>query len=242
MKFKFLSAFCVLMLGLASQAKAITNGVVISPDQAPFVVMVEDRTMHTVGTGVVVGPGVILTAEHCIPSKDTQSLYIDGKPVVTQILLPKDDGGNIRLDLALLSVDASLFPAYTPVFSQSPSNAAFDVEIIGYGFAYRPGTALELDESTILRKGRNRVQDPARQINSSYINIYFEHGPQDERMPSGALPGDSGGPMLIGQSVIGIGSKSVFNTSNYVNLTGARAHGFLESASKQGFQIQFERR
>lgn len=218
---------------------AITNGIPLSDEDYLAVVLIEDMETETVGTGVVVGNGTILTAEHCVPSKNSQSIKINGEYLVSEII----GGDNVisasSLDLALLKIPLNRLKSILPIAKSQLPSPPIPISIIGYGLAFKEGLPLDYDTSLVKRIGQNAIGNGPNSINDLYLNINFERIPYNSAARSGALPGDSGGPMLWNDSVVGIASKSIF-LSSYVNLLGPRAKNFLSNAVSKGWNIEFK--
>ena len=237
--FKSLLLIFISFLFSARFALAITNGITLADEDYPAVVLVEDMGMGSVGTGVVVGNGTIITAKHCAASADPKNIRINGEYIVSEINAPDNFGFKHSLDLALLKVPKNRFKSIIPIIKEKLPAPPFQVSIIGYGLAFKSGLPLDFDEETIKRIGYNVVGTRANAINDLTFLIEFEQVPYDPKARSGALPGDSGGPMMLGDSVIGIASKSIW-VSSYMNLLGSRAQKFLNSAVANGWDIEFK--
>lgn len=217
------------------QARAITNGQVITPEQAPAVVLIEDLKVNSVGTGVFISDSIILTADHCIASQDLSSIRVNGKKIKRFLAPPPHSGFGPALDIALIEVesvkDRKQFEIRKTELPQTP----IEVFIFGYGLAYTSEPGLVEDHSLLLRVGKN-ILEPADR-NQTYLNLTSPIGPYKAGEKSGAMVGDSGGPMIHDHQLIGIASKSMFGHSNYVNLQGPSAQKFLKAARAKGWKF-----
>ncbi|MEZ0392784.1 MAG: serine protease [Pseudobdellovibrionaceae bacterium] len=235
LRLNFILFTLAVLTGLTGHA--ISNGIPLSKNEYPAVVLIEDLGQKSIGTGVVIGNGTILTAEHCVFSKDPKKIRINGQAIVSKILVDSTATAATRLDLALLKVDPKSSKTTLPLAQFELPPPPFEVAIIGYGSAFKAGQPLEQDNRVVKRIGKNEISSPDF-ISDLYFNLEFEWEPFDKSKPSGALPGDSGGPMLLDETVIGIASKSTF-LSNYVNLLGPRAQAFFKKAVSTGWKIDF---
>ncbi len=217
------------------QATAITNGQVITPKQAPAVVLIEDLKANSIGTGVFISDSIILTAEHCVASKDLSSIRVNGKKIKRLIAPPTHMGFGPALDLALLQVEEVKNRKQFEIRKTELPQIPLEVFIFGYGLAYTSESGLVEDHSLLLRVGKNTLEPADR--NPSYFNLNFPIEPYKAGEKSGAMPGDSGGPMIHDHQLIGIASKSMFGNSNYVNLQGPAAQKFLKVARSKGWNF-----
>ena len=193
----------------------------------------------SIGTGVVVGNGTVLTAAHCVASKDIKSIKINGQYLVKKIIIGDKVKSQKSLDLALLKIPLNHFKNILPIAKAKLPPPPIPVSIIGYGLAFNDQLPLDFDTRLLKRIGYNTLGTEPDTINDLYLNLEFEHVPYDSSARSGALQGDSGGPMVWNDSVVGIASKSIW-ISNYVNLQGPRAQNFLKAAVAKGWQIDFK--
>lgn len=220
---------------LESTTYAITNGKEISESDSRAIVKL--TLPNGTCTGVMVGSTTVLTAKHCTGTGDPSKILLNGVPCVN-IKIPELDGSETSLDLALLQI-SSPAAAIMPILRSSLPLHPIEINIVGYGGAYLAQLPLKIDWSDTKRIGTNILQFDKRSRNDSYYNIEFDLGPFDENKVSGALPGDSGGPMLFDESVIGIASKSASGISNYTNLASKRSRYFLDQAAKDGWHIRW---
>lgn len=236
MKYGFLIAYFFSVPVLA-----ITNGQIISPEQAPAIVLIEDLKMNTIGTGVVIEDGIILTAEHSVGSQDPDSIFINGQKALSLLTVPESLQKNAKpvLDLALVKIKKGLLRTTFNIRQNPLPNHPLPVFLFGYGLAYTDDPMLVEDDRLALRVGRNTLEPntPQSPFNRTepYLNIDFSVTPYTEGEKSGAMVGDSGGPLIFDREVIGIASKSIHGTSNYVNLQGPVAKKFLNYAQKNGW-------
>ena len=232
----YVFAFCLI----PADAFAVINGK--NADHIlPQVVLIENYERSQIGTGVLVGRDVILTAEHCVLASNVLALKIGGTSPL-QVIFPDaepESKSSPRLDLALVRINPALG------FAQSVEPLKIDlrgalvkgdpISIVGYGLAIGPNLPLAIDQSVQKRIGKNVIE----MLNDFYLRIYHPPGVHNETMPSGAAPGDSGGPMLDRNgAVVGIASTSVGGSSNYVNLAGAKARRFFKKAIELGWDVR----
>ncbi len=226
----FILTFALSLLSFHSWG--LTNGVPLKANEASAVVLIEDVSAGR-GTGVIVGHNLILTADHCLPSRKKANVRINGKTIVAELLFPDRRASSTNLDLALIRVkDGSLDISALPM-GQIPPKKGDRIELIGYGPSYTKTNPVKEDERIIKRLGFNFIT----RVNPDYILFDFAIlNPYNPRNPSGALPGDSGGPLLLNGKVVGIASKSIFSSS-YVNLQGEVAQQFFTKARSKGWDF-----
>lgn len=223
------------------QVLAITNGYVITPEQAPAVALIEDLKNNSIGTGVFIGDGIILTAEHCVATKDLSSIRVNGKKIIKLMIPSPHIGHGPALDLALLQVEEVKNRSQFHIRKTQLPEIPIEVFMFGYGLAYTTDPGLVEDQNLVLRVGKNTLEPNTKQTpfnrGSSYLNLDFLVGPYKEGAKSGAMTGDSGGPLIYDNELIGITSKSGFGNSNYVNLQGPAAQIFFKHALSKGWKI-----
>lgn len=213
----------------ATSALAVRHGQVVNPKDHPQVVFIE----HPAGvcTGVIVGRYTVLTALHCVPNLSLQGVKVDGV-FAQKLLVPiQEENSKTVLDLALIQVRLDPTRPISPIALEAPKNSNFNIYFLGYG-----QSSYEDNSPPQLRMGKNKTSS----INQYLINFEFDYEDLELANNSGALPGDSGGPLYQeGEiSVLGIASKSTFSSS-YVNLSGPRAKKFFKLAQKSGYNIDF---
>ena len=234
MKLRISAYVFVLAIGsLSLSAYAITNGQKISEESSTQIVKLSNS--EGTCTGVVVGPSTVLTARHCTGKNIASQILVNGVPAIeikvpTVEIEPESD-----LDLALLKLSHEM-PNVIPIRRSPTPETAFQIQIVGYGGAY--DSEGNIDWADVKRVGKNVVL-PGDRSKNPYFNIKFELGAYNPNLVSGALPGDSGGPMLYNRLVIGISSKSMFGISNYTNLRAERALKFFSEATREGWIIQW---
>ncbi|MBN8542628.1 MAG: trypsin-like peptidase domain-containing protein [Deltaproteobacteria bacterium] len=222
-----------------SRSVAITNGQAISEESTPAITFIEIIQNQKVGicTGVVVGDGVILTAEHCAFVENPSSIRINKTYAVKRIFVDDSYEHESRLDLALLEIEKGAIGFHMPIFNGTFPKTSQAITIVGYGMAYTGDDEFTFDESIVKRVGMNTM-NPAEHDRLMF-NLESEFGTNDPSLPAGSLPGDSGGPMIYDKFIVGIASKSLFGISSYTNLNSARAKQFLEAAGRAGWKIEY---
>ncbi len=217
--------FSVGFFVFCSPLFALTNGQNSISGKYREVVKIETTgPTGTIGTGVFIDRETILTAEHCVPTNSLSSVLIDGKPVALKIIRPKQTMSSIRMDLALIKVKPSASSQYFYPLAKSVPKTRSRVLLVGHGPKFTKDPQGVEDEDYSKKFGHNFIAE----INMSYINIKYKYAAFNPKEPSGALPGDSGGPMLYNEEVVGIASKSGFGTSNYINLFNPEVRKFIE--------------
>ena len=228
----------------AHESVAITNGRTVSEAETPQIVHILSPDIDC--TGVVVGTGIILTADHCLSRKGPAAMLVNGQQVIDIFVPTPEENQRTKLDLLLLRVPKEVTQDVLPIRRIPLPHHSIEVMIMGYGNAYAPGLPVKIDTSSTKRAGLNILVNDPKVRNESYFNLRFEPGPFDRAKPSGALPGDSGGPMVYENAVVGIASKSfpvvssAFGISNYTNILSARSFRFLEEARAKGWSIRFQ--
>lgn len=209
-----------------TSAHALTHGRIVHAGEHPATVKIVDEITGGVGSGVVIGPRTILTAAHCVARGEAQGVRIAiGRPVRAKRVITAPPGqGAIALDLAIIETEGPLGIEPYELADEAPA-AGEEVTLLGHGPAFSADGGA-LDDRELKRVGENTIS----QVNATYLNIEFNsEGAFDAKQPSGAQPGDSGGPMLDRDGkLVGIASKSLFGMSNYVNLFSAKAKAFLK--------------
>ncbi len=215
----------ILLLSVFTQAAfAIANGIDLKPHEYPSVVLIENKKTRQVGTGVVIGRGLVLTAAHVV--FHSASDYVVNKKIkVLSITKPGQISSQLRdFDLALVRIQDNSLPIM-PIFKGTLPRGPISVEIVGFGLKYdRRGI---LDESITKRMGKSILEDT--RTGNLYWSLKNNSEVYDSKLPAWALEGDSGGPMIWQEQLIGIAKESYFY-SNYINLGHPAAQMILKRA------------
>jgi hypothetical protein len=195
------------------------------PELARHLVMVLKSAAGSAGfcSGVVIDRRIVLTAAHCVASPQATKIYVnrDGHPefaaVVAVAVHPAyraraAQNRERSVDLALLHLDHGL-QDYSPIALADPDSVPLGtkVQIAGFGIA-REGDGRS---GGVLRSGQLVVRAP-----SSSILLWLA---DPESRGTGACAGDSGGPILVGQTLTAI--------TNWAEGAGAAHCGSLTQAA-----------
>ena len=206
------------MLATAAPAAAILNG---QPDTAhPYVgILVTDIDGQRVPvcSGFLVSSTAFVTAAHCVDDLGDLPAYVSfdqqftaSSPVVTGTAVPNPDFGSPEADthdIALILLDTPVTDrgfAELPTAGQLASAAKKDaLTIVGYG------------ANGFLRGGGKPAPDfrLVRSVGDSRISKLEKTG-FNLRMSSGICFGDSGGPVLLGDSDLVVGIASFVSNGN----------------------------
>ena len=189
---------CLILAALATSARAIVGPSSDGGAQAAHVLMVLKRSARSSSfcSAVVVAPGVVLTAAHCVTSKANMKLHFrnaSGQPVlldVADVAIHPDfhaDAQKSRvktIDLALVKTTAPL--PFTPAPLDASGEIVVGTEYLLAGF----GLAREGDGKTggTLRTGTLEARAPVSKI----LLWAKDRG----NSGTGACTGDSGAPIF----------------------------------------------
>ena len=195
-------AGCTTELGTAAQA--ITNGSADSGD--PAVIGLVDDAGEVGCTASVIAPHTAITAAHCVAGRVPLGLHaLFGADVATGTLImisdaqvdPAFDSMTLANDLALVTLrDESPGGVIATAAGDGPVGAT--VETVGFGTTSSTAT-----DGGTKRAGTAKVSD----VQPTEVTA----------MPDPAQPchGDSGGPMLIGGSVVAVASRGDTGCSDH---------------------------
>ncbi len=237
-----------------------------------------DGAVTNTCTGTFVSDNTLLTAAHCVEDSDSGDvIYIEGAgidlskqesvarvqnaPRSTKLITNARDiarstsstssSDDTPRDLAVL-----LFPAGTAKKWLTVGKSwdfGDTVTIVGFGL-----TIIEeepkADDGVIKRRvGRNKIFEPASEFKGLFPDIITIVGPATQQSgaenESNAASGDSGGPMLVGDEIVGVLSGGVLAsqlgplegytqggeaTSDYVDLNSDRSQELLREAEDEG--------
>ena len=218
---RLLTIVFVLVMVVTMPANAQVHHIVGgTPDDNPAVVIV--TTPGEMCSGSVIAPNVVLTAAHCVIPGATYSIQnqtaysVTLEASVTQIYVePNYDSTTTAYDAAIMVFD-------TPSVGTSPKPITLSnilpaigqsVTAVGYGHT-ADGGDMGLQNSVPMT-----VQSPDSS-NWTPTDTQFEAGAPNSTI----APGDSGGPLLVGNTQVGISDL-------FYNYTGNMPSVFTSTAS-----------
>lgn len=208
------------VLAAATTALAVT-GSTPDGDAHPYVgALVVDGAVQC--SGVLIAPAVFATAGHC---------GADGTRVAVSLDSELGEGWNLlegtlrvaapkKADLAVVVLDrpATVAPAALPGVGAVDSLAKrAPVTSVGYGYSSRAA-----DGSFVYDGLRRQAESPVKKSSKLYLTISTRE--------AGPCMGDSGGPQLVGDTVLSItsgGSKDCSGKAEGYRLDSAQARAFL---------------
>ena len=213
-----LLAIVLIVLATAAPASAILKG---TPDtEHPYVgILVTTINGQTtpVCSGFLVTRTAFVTAAHCIDDLGSLPAYVSfdqrftaSSPVVHGTAVPNPDFGAPEADLHDIALVVLDTPATGRGHAQLPSAGLLSsaskkeaLTIVGYG------------ADGFLRGGGHPVPDYklVRNVGNSRISK-LERAGFNLRMSSGICFGDSGGPILLGDTDVVVGISSFVNNAN----------------------------
>jgi hypothetical protein len=188
-------AACLALVGPSSEAPALDDHVVM--------VLIRGDGKAGFCSGVVLGPRAILTAGHCAkPARDMRVFYRDrsGAPVFVEVeavvMHPQFNSDAIArrvvsIDLAMIETRTPLDQRFSAVDLDTTGETAIGQSVLAAGF----GVAREGEQKSagVLRGAELAVREPLSKV----LVWATDHG----GAVAGACTGDSGGPMLAGDSM-----------------------------------------
>lgn len=225
---RMLIAGLVAVLSVASTASAIVGGSV-DGNAHPYVgaLVVDDAI---VCSGVLVAPTVFATAAHCLDgladgarvavSLDSSLDRTSWTLLVGSAHADPQYRGKTAHDLAVVVLDgpASVQPAKLPARNQVEKlSRGAAVTSVGFGYS------AVLSKRDFTYDGlRHFAESPVKDVSTNVLTISTKH--------AGPCLGDSGGPQLLGDTVLAVtssGSKDCSGSSESYRLDGHDASAFL---------------
>lgn len=194
-------------------------------DRAKYPAVVRIRSDSGSGcTAAVVGPQAILTAAHCAETGERVSFQtVDGKSF-TAVMTHYEQWPGTDLDLNLGKVSTTMSVTPLSIRTDAFEQPGMLVELTGYGCTQPGGTG---GNDGILRAGTARVTG-AQAFDLVTVGA-----------PAALCYGDSGGPVLYGNRLIGVNSKGNIVDKNFTTrTTHTQAKAWLErTASALGLLV-----
>jgi secreted trypsin-like serine protease len=215
-----LSALAALVL-TALPAQAIVGG---EPDDGahPYVAAISNGA--TVCTGTAISPTVLVTAAHCFafPAQAVRVIFDEDFRSPTRTLRPGTWHAHpdfcatcdpeIRSALADVAVVVLAAPVALPRYAQLPAPGVVDrlprktaVEIVGYGTQQVDrvqGEPVVAPASGLRMKGSAELIHRPRAIRDELLTV----SAHQSRGRAASCFGDSGGPILLGDTILGVTS------------------------------------
>lgn len=211
----------------SSEVKII-NGQVIGANQRPAVVILEP-----VGcSATFVGSRTILTAAHCVSAGVTSW---NGKKAAKIIVNAKHGDGQAinNQDTAVLVFANDLAPATMSIATTAPT-AGTPMTIVGFGCSNDNGSG-----TGTKRQGTSTVQGLWTEGGgmSGMISAPNFVGNAAQSPFSDTCPGDSGGPLIVGEKIAGVVSGGGDLGTFFVNVASLDNLQFFRQANGHGANI-----
>lgn len=229
-------------------------------------------------TATAISPTVLVTAAHCLVKSAHQFIYAiidfdlsplrDGKGEILRgeaIAHPSSrfaSGNSWRQshDLAFIRVTKPSFSTFYSFIDRDPSPGE-NVQLVGYGVKRgSPSAGRQYGNNKLVTLLKEGSLDPlGHPVRSEYFSLYqvtFDRAlntDPNHPLNSGTVPGDSGGPLFIGNKLAGIlyggaywnqqrdedndQDRGRFDDSVYVNPRATFHREFIDSLRTQGWDI-----
>lgn len=211
--------------GSASAAAPITNG---SPSSDTAVVAIAYGST-VVCTGTIIAPHAVLTAAHCLPDSTLPDVVEGSDPatgmhhrIVAAFPHPDFDSESLDHDIAVVIVGEPLHAVPLAFAATLPATAQVGatIRVVGYGWTIA-----------------NDTTPPLRRSGTSQIDAIDALRVVSHAAPSQACEGDSGGPALLDDQVIGVASSGDTACTQYARHTRVDVHatfiaGVLEKTAE----------
>lgn len=217
----------------------VVNGIEV--DQMPGLVMVETRNGFC--TGTFLGPNVVLTAAHCIDGSATGNVKIWGKISPIAVFHAGIAGESAFVQSPSLDVALLLLPEQTSrgwrKIAATPPKPGDRMMVVGYG---RTAVTSGRPADGKLRYGHNTISEVSPQDAVMTYDAPKDHKGMSAGEESMGAPGDSGGPIFVNNSVVGVTnggglrSNGLYAVFNFL-LFSAPGLKALEAAESKGAKI-----
>lgn len=190
----------------------ITNG---SPSNDDAIVALAYGS-SLVCSGTIIAPRAVLTAAHCVSGTSFPDVVEGGDPatgthhrIVATFVHPGFDGESLDHDIAVVIVNEPLVAAPIPFATSLPAAAmaGATMRVVGYGWTIA-----------------NDTTPPLRRTGLSQIDAIDALRVVSRAAPSQACEGDSGGPALFDDVVIGVASSGDVGCVQYAKHTRVDTH------------------
>ncbi len=176
---------------VATEAHAIVGG---TPSTDPSVVALvrgEGAATELVCSGIAIQLHAVLTAAHCLANGTLPDVLVGGerRRPVARFIAPGFDATTLENDVAILVFDQPLVAAPPTPIELAPPIVGEMIQLVGYG-----RTAPDDTSPFVLRTGAATI------VESSPAGIV-------SRGPAFTCEGDSGGPALLGDRIVGVTSS-----------------------------------
>ena len=185
------------------------DGTLLDTISARTVLVLVSGRETGLGSGFVIGPGLIVTNQHVIAEALGQGgrIFVTndalGEPIEAEVLKAAGPLKETGRDFALLRIAETELPAFSLYQGEAPLTLS---NVIAAGF---PGDVLEFDVDFAALKAGQREAVPAITVTDGIVNTEQRLGPQTNvLMHSAALSkGNSGGPLVdMCGRVVGVNS------------------------------------
>lgn len=222
-----------------------------------LILMFKGNSVTSTCTGFFVGPNTMLTASHCVDPTKFDSFLVSSvtrlnrgsslpsgfkpsKVIAPRIVSSALIASERAYDVAAMVFSSDVAPAIVNLVKESPS-AGDKVTVVGYGQTNVDNGGVA-EGALVKRYGSNEVGQASNGI-ISFVGPMFNEGLDPEARESGGAPGDSGGPLFLGDKVAGIVSGASGQptqdtvTNVYADVTHAHTKDILRRAAEAGGKI-----
>lgn len=182
-------------------------------------------------TATFVSDSTMVTAGHCVSPGGRISLRNRSKATSTKIIRnPRYTGVGLQ-DTAIVLFAPGTSQHWLPIQKQAVAQND-DVLIVGYGCTLSSGA------SGKKRIGSNKID----RLSNGVIHLRRSTTSPEGGTDATLCPGDSGGPLLKGNTIVGIASYwdgGAGRSSGHADLTNKANQDFLNQTLEQGAKINF---